>query len=48
MIEKNETWKLVDKHETKQVILVKWVKRLKLNEDALLFVFYKIRNFLSF
>lgn len=34
MIEKNKTWKLVDKPENKQVIGVKWVYRLKLNPNG--------------
>lgn len=34
MIEKNETWKLVDKPENKQVIGVKWVYRVKFNADG--------------
>ena len=33
MIRKNESWKLVDKPQTQQVILVKGVNKVKLNED---------------
>jgi len=34
MIGKNETWKLIDKPETKQVIGVKWMYKVKLNADG--------------
>ena len=33
IIEKNETWKLVDKVESKKVLCLKWVFRTKLNPD---------------
>lgn len=34
MIEKNDTWKLVDKPKNRNVIGVKWVYRTKLNPDS--------------
>ena len=34
MIEKNNTWKLVDKPIHKKAIGVKWVYRTKLNSDG--------------
>ena len=34
MIEKNNTWKLVDKPTHKKAIGVKWVYRIKLNFDG--------------
>ena len=34
MIEKNDTWELVDRPQHKQPIGVKWVYRTKLNPDG--------------
>ena len=34
MIEKNQTWKLVDKPNHKKAIGIKWVYRTKLNPDG--------------
>ena len=34
MIQKNETWKLVDRPKEKKVIGVRWVFRTKLNSDG--------------
>ena len=34
MIEKNHTWKLVDRPENRKVIGVKWVFKTKLNPDV--------------
>ena len=34
MIEKNQTWQLVDKPTHKRAIGVKWVYRTKLNSDG--------------
>jgi len=33
MIEKNNTWQLVDKPQDKEVIRLKWIYRIKYNED---------------
>mgnify|MGYP004610905809 CR=1 FL=1 len=34
MIEKNKTWKLVDKPQNKEIIGLKWVYKVKYNEDG--------------
>ena len=34
MIEKNNTWKLVDKAQDKEVIGLKWVYKIKYNENG--------------
>ncbi|CAL1380181.1 unnamed protein product [Linum trigynum] len=34
MIEKNKTWELVDQPEDKPVIGLKWIYKVKLNEDG--------------
>ena len=34
MIEKNNTWKLVDKPQDKEAIGLKWVYKIKYNEDG--------------
>lgn len=34
MIEKNNTWELVEKPEDKEVIGLKWVYKVKYNEDG--------------
>ena len=34
MIEKNDTWELVDRPQHRKVIGVKWVYRTKLNADG--------------
>ena len=34
MIDKNETWELVDRPEDKEVIRVKWVYKTKVNPDG--------------
>lgn len=34
MIEKNNTWKLVEKPQDKEVIGLKWVYKIKFNEDG--------------
>ena len=34
MIEKNNTWQLVDRPQDKKVIGLKWVYRIKYNEDG--------------
>ena len=33
MIEKNATWKLVDRPKNKKVLIVKWIFKTKLNPD---------------
>lgn len=33
MIEKNKTWDLVEKPQEKEVVEVKWVYKVKVNED---------------
>lgn len=35
MINKNETWQLVERPEVQKVIRIKWVFKTKLNPDAL-------------